>query len=59
MRVHTEKQVVYLRQKQGRNTHPKRSVDILWEECNKAKTRQRYTPREKGLGCLLEGRGTQ
>ena len=59
MKVHTEKQVVYLRQKQGRNTHPKRSVGILREKHNNTKTRQRYNARDKGLGYHLYGRKTQ
>ena len=31
MGEHTEKQVAYLRQKQGRNTHLKRPVGVLSE----------------------------
>ena len=47
MRVQTEKQVVYLRQKQGRNPYPKRSAGILGEVHNKSKTRQIHTQRER------------
>ena len=41
MGEHTVKEVVYFRQRQGRNTHLKRSVDLPSEEHSKSKARQR------------------
>ena len=50
MGEHTEKQVVYLREKQSRNTHQERNgMAILSNEleCSKSEARQRHTPEEE------------
>ena len=49
MGEHTGKQLVYLTQKQGRDTHSERNgMGILSnEESSKSDPRRRYTPREQ------------
>ena len=50
MGEHTGKQLVYLTQKQGRDTHSERNgmgILSIEEERSKSDPRRRYTPREQ------------
>ena len=50
MGEHTEKQFVYLRQKQDRNKHLERSVGILTEEYRSQKSGINIHPERKNMG---------
>ena len=52
MGEHTEKQFVYLRQKQDRNKHLERSVGILIEEYRSQKLGINIHPERKSMGVL-------
>ena len=52
MGEHTEKQFVYLRQKQDRNKHLERSVGILTEEYRSQKSGINIHPERKNMGVL-------